>query len=414
MKSKSSKTIRVVIFSMCVILLLASCGKNSVNNSSVENESSVTVVSSAENDVSDSTPPADKNENLYGNIQITKKYSVDKVFGEGVYSYEVFNDTYSGKNMNYRLHLPKNFDKNEKYPVVLFLHSSSGIGTNNEPLGSFENSFSAASDILDGAIIICPQSPTSWRIDDSMPNDKKGYLSIAKRIVDYAIDKYSGDKNRVYLTGVSLGGFATWDMLDAYPEYFAASVPVCGGSYGQISDSIVNTPIWLFHGTADPMVSYESSKSTFDAIIAAGGKEVKMTSLQGVDHSAGKHAYTNREMFSWMFSQNLKNQSPVKEGNITFIKVVSQNGDIVLTERDFTKSEFEIALGSCKISATIKSDASSRLKDLYSKNADAVYSVKIGQQTLYEFKFVSAPTDKFEVISTLEYTVFEGIYNKIK
>ncbi len=396
------KKIRTLIVLICFALLLVSCDEKSENNSLNKSDitTSTTESVSSENDE-------------YGNIKITKKYDVDTIFGDGEYSYESFSDSVSSKIMNYRLHVPKNFDPKEKYPVVLFLHSASGVGTDNEPFGSFIKSFTVASDILEGALIICPQTPTSWQLDGTEFGDKKGYLSIAKRIVDYVVEKYSGDKNRIYLTGVSLGSFATWNMLDAYPNYFAASVPICGGNGNYVSDSMVNTPIWLFHGTADPIVSYETSKETYEAIIALGGNKVKFTSLEGVDHSAGNHAYTNREMFSWMFSQNLQNKNPVKNGNVTLLNVISQDGEVFLTENDIVTSKLEFALGSCKINAEIKDGACDLFKNQYSENPGTTFSVKIGHQKLYDFKFTSSPTDEFSIISTLEYTVFESLYNAI-
>lgn len=109
------------------------------------------------------------------------------------------------------------------------------------------------------------------------------------------------DKNRIYVTGLSMGGFGTWDIIVRRPKLFAAVVPICGGDEAQAA-RIARIPIWAFHGGKDRTVKPLRSRNMVDAIKKAGGK-IKYTEYPKVGHFAWTPAYRDPEMFAWLFAQ---------------------------------------------------------------------------------------------------------------
>ncbi|MBQ4120117.1 MAG: hypothetical protein IJD45_06985 [Clostridia bacterium] len=344
-------------------------------------------------------------------IEVVKKYNFDIYCDDAVFRYENFNDAQSGKSMPYRLHLPENIKNGKKYPVILFLHGAGEIGSdNNQHLGNFSQGFSIASDLLSEAIIICPQTPEGWSIFDFENGDQNGYLAIAKRIVDSNVEKYNGDSDRIYVTGLSLGSFATWDILDAYPNYFAAAVPVCGGGGSYTSQVFIDTPIWIYHGTADPTVPYESSLTTYQAIInAGGGQNLKFTTLEGVAHNAWDYAYKDRAMFSWLFAQNRKNKK-MADNYKGILEIVSADGTTVISENNIenlwgSSSGFEEY-----IELYFYDDADSALRQRYKKDKNQTFSLKLLGEKIYDFKLTEYPESKKIIIKK---TVNDETYNEI-
>ena len=114
--------------------------------------------------------------------------------------------------------------------------------------------------------------------------------------------KYRVDKDRIYLTGLSMGGFGTWSLAAAHPERFAAIVPICGGGNPADAAKLKNLPIWVFHGAKDPVVPPERSESMVKAIKAAGGN-VKLTVYPDAGHDAWTATYENPELYRWLFAQ---------------------------------------------------------------------------------------------------------------
>jgi poly(3-hydroxybutyrate) depolymerase len=312
--------------------------------------------------------------------------------------------------MPYRLHLPKNRKSGKKYPVILFLHGAGEIGSdNNQHLNNFSQGFSIAGDLLSDAIIICPQTPEWWSVFDYETNAQTGYLALAKRLTDSIVEKYNGDINRIYLTGLSMGSFATWEILESYPNYFAAAVPVCGGAGSYAPQVFIDTPIWIYHGTADPTVSYESSLETYQAIINAGGKNIKFTTLEGVAHNAWDYAYKDRAMFSWLLAQNRKNKAMV-DNYKGMLEIVSADGTTVINEKNIenlwgSSSGFEEY-----IELYFNDEANSFLKQKYKKNKNQTFSLLLLGERIYDFKITEYPKGKMIRIVK---TVNDETYNEI-
>ncbi len=142
------------------------------------------------------------------------------------------------------------------------------------------------------AVVISPQCPKNkwWKVDQ------------LKALFDHVAKEHKTDPDRVYITGLSMGGFGTWGLLAKYPEYFAAAVPICGGGKPATAKSFYKVPIWAFHGDADRVVPVKGTNDMIAALKEAGGKP-KVTLYEGVNHNSWSQTYANKEMFEWMFAQ---------------------------------------------------------------------------------------------------------------
>ena len=124
--------------------------------------------------------------------------------------------------------------------------------------------------------------------------------------LDTILEQLNVDKNRVYLTGNSMGGTATWLWAIHNPNQFAAIAPVCGQMVPWIIKyTLINIPCWAFHGTEDKTVSFEFSRYMVDEINKNGGN-AKLTAYEGLDHNAWDFAYYDEELYSWFLSHTLK------------------------------------------------------------------------------------------------------------
>lgn len=112
---------------------------------------------------------------------------------------------------------------------------------------------------------------------------------------------------RIYLTGLSMGGFGVWDAMQRKPTWFAAAVPICGGGDPTFASAIAPIPVWAFHGDSDPAVKPKRSRDMIAALKAAGGQP-KYTEYPNTGHNSWTETYKNREMYAWLFSQKRKDK----------------------------------------------------------------------------------------------------------
>ncbi len=388
--------------SITICLLLSCCATESPKNS----DASPNTLSSESSVASSEIVSVEETEKSTG-IEIIKTYETDVLPDNNNFSKETFTDT-SGLRVPYRLHLPENRQNGKKYPVILFLHGAGETGRDNEAqLPNFIQCFNVASDILKDVIIICPQTPSGWSID--------GYLGASKRLTDSIISKYGGDPDRVYLTGLSLGSFATWDLLDAYPNFFAAAVPVCGGGGSYAGNSLINTSIWIYHGTSDTTVSFSSSQYTYNAIKNAGGKLVKFTVLEGVGHNAWDFAYKDREMFCWLLEQKLNTHKSMDFKYINVFEIVSPSGKTLVTEDNVTYTNHKTTKTDDYITIKLNVEDFKKFTDEYNKNKDGAFSIKIAGKKVYDFKFTSEPTDRtIRIESTMDKEEFNRCFRLLR
>jgi predicted peptidase len=133
-----------------------------------------------------------------------------------------------------------------------------------------------------------------------------------KEFILYTTTLPNVDKERIYLMGASMGGYATWAMAMSTPELFAAIVPICGGGMYWNAVRLVNVPIWAFHGAKDTTVLPEESKKMVDAVNRKGGT-AKLTVYPENAHDAWNDTYRNPEVFEWLLSHKNKNPPIIQD-----------------------------------------------------------------------------------------------------
>jgi homoserine O-acetyltransferase len=214
----------------------------------------------------------------------------------------------------YQVWVPEGLQK--PAPVILFLHGAGERGTDNIQ----QTVVGIGAALRDHpervpAIVVMPQVPPDERWLGE-PAD------AAMRALDAAIAEFGGDRSRVYLTGLSMGGYGTWHLALAHPDRFAAIVPICGGllphqttnsvrqspltagasdPYAFTANALRAMPVWIFHGASDATVPVTESRQMADALRAAGASDVHYTEYPNVGHNSWDRAYGDEEMWHWMF-----------------------------------------------------------------------------------------------------------------
>lgn len=218
--------------------------------------------------------------------------------------------------LSYRLLKPKVYEAAKNYPLVIFLHGAGERGDDNaKQLVHGMNDF-ASDEVMakHPAFVIAPQCPAEqqWgginrlaKVDT--PDGKLAPALEATLQVAEALQKeFSIDGQRVYITGLSMGGYGSWRALEVHPDRFAAAAIICGGGNAAAAASFKHVPIWAFHGADDKTVPATESQKMIEALRAAGG-EPKYTEYPGVGHNSWAVTYANPELYAWLFAQRKSN-----------------------------------------------------------------------------------------------------------
>ena len=198
------------------------------------------------------------------------------------------------KNLEYLLYLPKNYrSSKKKFPLMLFLH---GSGERGSDLGKVK--VHGLPKMLEAGlelpcIVVSPQCPSDTWWDAEVLALLLGDLEKTLRV----------DPDRVYITGLSMGGFGTWELATKYPKRFAAIVPICGGGEPLFARAIAHLPIWVFHGAKDDVVPLEYSQRMVKALKKYGSKNVKFKIYKNAGHDSWSKTYGNPKLFAWMLEQ---------------------------------------------------------------------------------------------------------------
>jgi len=199
------------------------------------------------------------------------------------------------KTYPYLAYLPDGYNKTnaKAWPLIIYLHGSSCKGNNLERLKKYGPPFYLERGMNVDAIVISPQCPSNknWTAG-------AWFESFYKELKD----KYNIDPSRVYLTGMSLGGFGTWDIASRYPEYFAAIMPLCGGGQTRMVETLKDIPTWVFHGEVDKKVNLNRSVQMVDALQELGSRP-KFSVLKGQGHGIQK-VYSDQTIYKWLLSQH--------------------------------------------------------------------------------------------------------------
>jgi len=225
-----------------------------------------------------------------------------------------------GHVLPYRLHAPDPIEPGKKYPLVIFMHGAGERGIDNRiQLRNFRSTVEFWKKYPCFVFApLCPrrdQAPEAVWVDTpfgsgvghTMKEQPTWPMRLALAAIDQFIATHPVDRQRIYVTGLSMGGFATWEILQRRGDTIAAAVPVCGGADTSFASKLSSIPIWVTHGDADDIVPVSRSRDIVAAIKAAGGNP-KYTEFPSVKHDAWTYTYSNPEIWDWMFSQVI--QSP--------------------------------------------------------------------------------------------------------
>lgn len=222
------------------------------------------------------------------------------------------------RSLPYRLLRPGTADAANPLPLLVFLHGAGERGDDNElqlrhfperwirepHLGERHEAFLLA--------VQCPQGGYWAQVEHDAqgrwltvadPERTDSMAAVEALLRDLAQDP-AVDRRRIYVTGLSMGGFGTWDLVARYPEWFAAAMPICGGGHPSLGPGLAESglPIWAFHGSADDVVPPEMSRDLVAAIRSNGGS-VGYTELRGVAHDSWRFAYGPTGGVEWLFAQ---------------------------------------------------------------------------------------------------------------
>ena len=243
-------------------------------------------------------------------------FTLSNLYSQDFELYEKESFVFENDTLNYRILKPLNYNPSQKYPVHLVLHGSGERGNDN------------SSQLTHGGVlflkkqnrekynswVLFPQCPTndrwanstsdSWdaKFEDTITKPNKS-LQLVIRLMDQFIEKKQVDKQRIYVSGLSMGGMGTFEILYRRPNMFAAATPICGnGSTAFASLYAKKVSIWVFHGSDDNVVSPKHSLNMVSAIIEAGGSP-KLTLYENVGHNSWDYAFDDKNYLKWIYSK---------------------------------------------------------------------------------------------------------------
>ena len=225
----------------------------------------------------------------------------------------IFTDS-DGKTMPYRFLMPPHYDRAVKYPVILFFHGSGERGADNT--AQLRNGVTLITTPVNRAkypaIVIVPQCPagqawvdTAWSAPASVRTDQPSEsMQLALKILDSVTTECNADRDRIYVMGLSLGGYATWDCITRYPEKFAAGVAVCGGGdENTVTAKVAQVPVWAFGSSDDPNVPPIRGLHMVEAMMKLGGHP-RYYLYTDLGHVSWDKAFGEPDLLPWVFQQH--------------------------------------------------------------------------------------------------------------
>ena len=194
--------------------------------------------------------------------------------------------------LEYLLYLPDGYDREteKRWPLILFLHGAGERGNNLDLVKTHGPPKIVEQQDLP-FVIVSPQCPA----------DEWWSPEILDKLLDEVLIKHRIDPGRIYLTGLSMGGYGTWTLATQYPDRFAAITPICGGGDTTLVQTIRHIPVWVFHGAKDPVVPLQRSEEMVGALKRAGA-DVKFTVYPEAGHDSWTETYDNPELYEWFLT----------------------------------------------------------------------------------------------------------------
>ncbi len=194
---------------------------------------------------------------------------------------------------SYWVRTPENIEKNEKLPVIVFLHgrSLSGHDLNRVKRYGVLRAIERGKDLE--AIIVAPQTSNGWDPDKVID------------VLDAVLKDYPADEQRVYVCGMSMGGYGTMDVAGKYPDRFAAAVAICGGGTVSYACNLTQVPLWIQHGSADRAVPASESKKIYNAIKKCNkNADATLTIIPGGTHGSVERLFHGEKIYDFMFKHS--------------------------------------------------------------------------------------------------------------
>ena len=232
----------------------------------------------------------------------------------------------NGGVIPYRLLAPQTIATNQKYPLVLLLHGADGNGTNNTAQLIHGAAMYRVPSIAQQfpCFVVVPQCPPnrdwvymSTRVKhDPQPLAPSAAMRLVIELLHQLPEEHPIDLQRIYVTGMSMGGFGAWDILTRLPNQFAAVVPICGGGDETTAARAARVPVWAFHSSDDGVVPVQRARNMIAALRAAGGTP-RYTEYTGFGHGCYGQAYREPDLLPWMFSQRLGQPATFQPATVT-------------------------------------------------------------------------------------------------
>ena len=198
--------------------------------------------------------------------------------------------------LRYLLFLPEDYDKEKSWPMILFLHGAGESGNDLDKVKKHGPPKIVQTKKDFPFIVVSPQSRRfAWNVDALMG------------LLDHVVSKHRVDPGRIYLTGLSMGGYGTWSLAAHVPDRFAAVVPICGGGNPDSAEKLKNLPIWVFHGGKDRTVPISRSEKMVEAIKAVDGN-VEFTIYPDAGHDSWTKTYNDPKLYEWLLKHKRDNK----------------------------------------------------------------------------------------------------------
>jgi predicted peptidase len=192
-------------------------------------------------------------------------------------------------SVQYFVYFPEGYCAERPVPLLLYLHGSGQRGDDLNQVLRWGLPQLIGSGLTMPMMVVSPQcrAKVTW--------DSRQLLVF----LDHLQQRYAIDPDRIYVSGESMGGYGTWELIGAAPERFAAAVPVCGGGHVEQEDRMAKLPIWAFHGAKDNVVPIEQSQRMVDAVRAAGG-DARLTVFPGAGHGISELVFARQDLYAWL------------------------------------------------------------------------------------------------------------------
>ncbi len=238
------------------------------------------------------------------------QFAVEEALKPCVYTNEL------GETFACRLSAPQFPQKGKKYPLVLFLHGSGECGTDNRrQLGvGLPALMASLRQRPEPVMVLAPQCQNgNWWVrrlamtpDYAASSEPSPSLEVALEMCRHLVAERQADPDRLYITGLSLGGFGTWDAMQREPGLFAAAIPICGGGDMRRVQELRRLPLWVFHGKDDKNVPVDCSRRLVSLLKQIGHRKVRYTEYEGAGHNVWDRTYANAEVIDWLLRQTRK------------------------------------------------------------------------------------------------------------